>query len=200
MAPPTHLMHKIGEVLCPTYKKPRQNVQACEITKTLMVYLFYGNGINKLKSIFPFEHYYLRSHFKVYFAVQKLALTSENTSYKRIDRVLIITACLPCFGLLVMLPATTQLWHHNQIKQVNFIVLLLHNFKFKLWSSESSTKFEKMVEEKINVVNISYFHRVIFQTDFYFHFMAVRLSGNCCFSWRLQSIRFALFGAQNEYV
>ncbi len=50
---------------------------------------------------------------------------------KRIHRLLIGKAHLPCFGHVVMSPATTQLWHHNQV-QKNNLMNGLHNLKSKL--------------------------------------------------------------------
>jgi len=51
-------------------------------------------------------------------------------------------ARLPCFGWVVMPPATTKLWHHNQVQQVNFIVL---------FSAQLSIKFAKLKEYLKNV-------------------------------------------------
>jgi hypothetical protein len=45
------------------------------------------------------------------------------TKDNRIDRLLIGTAHLPCFGSLIMPTATTKLRHHNPVQKINFIVI-----------------------------------------------------------------------------
>jgi hypothetical protein len=43
--------------------------------------------------------------------------------HKRIDKLFIGMAHLPCFGQVDMLPVNAWLWHHNQMQKTNFIVL-----------------------------------------------------------------------------
>ena len=45
----------------------------------------------------------------------------NNREY--IDRQLIGTAHMPCFGKVIMLPATILVWYHNLVQKINFMVL-----------------------------------------------------------------------------
>ncbi len=72
------------------------------------------------QSIFRLEYFQIRvfleyfqsifrvflEYFRVFQSIYRLNFES-NHWYKRIDRLLIGTACLPCFGLVIMSPATT---------------------------------------------------------------------------------------------
>jgi len=51
-----------------------------------------------------------------------VAILIELIRHRRINKLLISIVCLP-FGWVVMLSATTLLWHYNQVQKINFIVL-----------------------------------------------------------------------------
>ncbi len=81
--------------------------------------------------------------------------TNKNTlrnllflRYLWIDCSLKKPACL-VFCWVVMLPATTWLWHQNSVQRIGLMWCLLHNFQSKFWSSESFKKFEKVVEDMV---------------------------------------------------
>jgi hypothetical protein len=56
--------------------------------------------------------------------ISEFESVSEIHRHNRIHRLLFGVTRLPCFGCVVMLPATAYLWYHNQMQKNNFIVLL----------------------------------------------------------------------------
>jgi hypothetical protein len=78
--------------------------------------------------IFPLTEYFC------YFILYKSSQPVLFPSFIDIREYIDCSFPQPCFGWVVMLPATTLLWHHNQVQKINFIVLFTTNFKFKFWS------------------------------------------------------------------
>ncbi len=84
----------------------------------LFLYLF-RCCFNKMSFIFhrkQIGNHYLTSLLPFHFVI-------SSPRQLRIDRLLIGTAGQPCFGWVVMLPATTLLWHHNPVHEINFKAL-----------------------------------------------------------------------------